>query len=302
MIFSELYSAYYNAVSHILDAAVKENATEQSVREKVVESAFSESALTIISSLKNEKWQLLKKDFTTPLKHTPTMPLTNLQKQWLKAILSDPRIRLFDVSIPGLDDVEPLFTPDDYKLYDKYSNGDPFESEIYIKKFRLILNAIKTKRSIVIVFTSRNGRQNRLGLIPERLEYSEKDDKFRLIAAGCRFGQFNLAKIESCDYCNVNKKLSPIPRSDEICTVSFELENERNALERAMLHFAHLEKQAERIDKNKYRITLRYYQSDETEILIRILSFGPFIKVTEPEAFVQLIKERLQSQKNCGLL
>ena len=32
--------------------------------------------------------------------------------------------------------------------------------------------------------------------------------------------------------------------------------------------------------------------------MIRVLSFGPFIKVTEPERFVGLIKKRLEMQKS----
>ena len=40
---------------------------------------------------------------------------------------------------------------------------------------------------------------------------------------------------------------------------------------------------------------------DETEIVIRVLSFGPYVKVLEPEGFVNLIKERLISQKSCEL-
>ena len=59
----------------------------------------------------------------------------------------------------------------------------------------------------------------------------------------------------------------------------------RNALERAMLR-TDLEKETERIDDKHYRITLNYRQGDETEILIRILSFGPVLKVTAPESMV----------------
>lgn len=39
----------------------------------------------------------------------------------------------------------------------------------------------------------------------------------------------------------------------------------------------------------------------ETEIVIRILSFGPMIKVVAPAHFENLIKERLIKQKSCGL-
>ena len=75
----------------------------------------------------------------------------------------------------------------------------------------------------------------------------------------------------------------------------------RNTLERAMLHFAHFEKEAERQDDGNYLLYLKYYEYDETEILIRVLSFGPYIKVIEPDSFIKLIKERLIKQRNCEL-
>ena len=42
---------------------------------------------------------------------------------------------------------------------------------------------------------------------------------------------------------------------------------------------------------------LFYDESDETEMVIRLLSFGPMIKVIEPLAFKQLIRQRLKKQK-----
>ena len=80
-------------------------------------------------------------------------------------------------------------------------------------------------------------------------------------------------------------------------TVEFELVDERNALERVLMHFAHFEKRAEKLDEKKYRVSVTYEKEDETEILIRILSFGPMIKVTEPESFIDLIRERLRKQQ-----
>ena len=48
-------------------------------------------------------------------------------------------------------------------------------------------------------------------------------------------------------------------------------------------------------------VEINYSKDDETELLIRILSFGPTVKVMEPENFIDLIKERLQNQKSCEL-
>ena len=81
--------------------------------------------------------------------------------------------------------------------------------------------------------------------------------------------------------------------------VEFEVYNKRNALERVLLHFAHFEKQAEKMEQGRYKVKVTYDREDETEVLIRILSFGPMIKVIGSDRFVNLIKDRLQKQKSC---
>ena len=80
------------------------------------------------------------------------------------------------------------------------------------------------------------------------------------------------------------------------CSLTFELIDERGALERVMLHFSHLEKETKRLDEKRYQVTIRYDRGDETEILIRILSFGPNVRVTAPEEFIEKIRERLLKQ------
>lgn len=163
----------------------------------------------------------------------------------------------------------------------------------------MILDAIKHKYQIQISITNRHGKQITTRTIPEYLEYSEKDDKFRLIGTGSKLGNtINLGRISSCEkYENqqggkVGKSNQPRPRK-----VIFELIDERNALERVLMHFAHLEKQVEKIDERKYQVTLYYDKEDETEILIRVLSFGPMLHVVKPVAFINLIKDRLSDQK-----
>ena len=79
--------------------------------------------------------------------------------------------------------------------------------------------------------------------------------------------------------------------------VVFELYDERNALERAMLHFSHLEKETEKLGEGKYRVKLLYEQEDETEILIRLLSFGPVIKVLSPQSLIDQIIKRIEKQE-----
>ena len=182
-------------------------------------------------------------------------------------------------------------------------DGDPYEDAGYIQNFRLILDGIRHQYPIQITVTNRHGKRITAKTIPEYLEYSEKDDKFRLIGTGSRLGNtINLGRITSCEKCEsqkgekVGKRNLPRPRK-----VIFELVDDRNALERVLMHFAHFEKQVEKIEDQKYQVTLHYDKEDETEILIRVLSFGPMLRVVKPAAFIHLIKDRLSEQKSCGL-
>ncbi len=302
MIFSELYSAYYNAIAAIISAILDGERSEKELQRLITEKAFGESVLTIMPSLKSEKWQLVRRDLTTVLEHKPTMPLTTLQKQWLKAISLDPRVKLFGVEFKGLEDVEPLFTSDDYYIYDKYGDGDPYEDEEYIKKFRVILEAIRNGTQIKFEMTNRYGKEMFVRCHPKRIEYSEKDDKFRVVTAGWHaVSTVNIAKMRSCVHYTGEKSLEAEERETACDTLTLRVLDERNALERVMLHFAHFEKQAEKLDEKHYLVKIKYALADETEMVIRILSFGPLVEVIGYENFRKLVIERLKKQKNCGL-
>ena len=246
MIFSELYSVYYNTVAKIIEVAFNPEATEKDLQRCVMEEAFSESVLTILPALKSGKWPLLNEDLSPALLHKPTMPLTNLEKRWLKAISEDPRVKLFGVEFPDLDDVEPLFTRDDYKIYDQYSDGDPFEDEKYIKHFRLMFSAIRNNRPVRITMVNRHGKEVWVRFYPKGFEYSVKDDKIRILATGCKFKQFNLGRVVNCDFYNGYGPWREKPQVERRKDLTLLITDQRNALERAMLHFAHFEKQAER--------------------------------------------------------
>lgn len=301
MIFSELYSAYYNTVAKILSTLVESNADKNQVRQIISDHAFDQSALAIMPAIEQERWQIIRPDMTTAIRHIPTMPLTLLQKQWLKAILEDPRVRLFDVHIEGLEDTVPLFTQEDYLVYDQYADGDPYEDPAYIQHFRTILDAIKTGRSVKVLMCSHRRNYIKIRCYPKRLEYSEKDDKFRVIAEGCKYEHFNVARVISCEYCNKDPQWEKETKHDELREITLLIRNERNALERVMMHFAHFEKRAERMNDGTHQVSIKYYASDETEMVIRVLSFGPLVKVLEPESFIDLIKDRLIRQKTCEL-
>lgn len=301
MIFSELYSAYYNAVAHVISEAMDHPLSKGEIRKIVEDNAFGESAMTVEAALADERWQVIKKDGTTVLNQKPEMPLTMLQKRWLKAVMQDPRVRLFTDELPELKDVEPLFTYEDYCVFDKYGDGDNYEDEKYRKIFRTMLDAVRNKYPVRIKVDNRWGWTVKKTILPLYLEYSEKDDKFRVIAAGKNHTfTVNLGRIRSCARAEgawEEDTDASVPVKKQVV---LELYDRRNALERVLLHFAHFEKEAEKTGEDQYKVTIAYDADDEVEMVIRILSFGPMVRVIEPESFVNLIRTRLREQKSCG--
>lgn len=297
MIFSELYGAYYNVMAKMLECAIEGNLNENKMNEIIEKYAFGESIIDIPDAIKNGRWKVVKPDFTTPVKNTPKMPLTDLEKRWLKSISLDERMKLFDLDFEWLDDIEPLFTSKDFVIFDKYSDGDDFSDEGYITRFKTILKAIAERDNIEITSLNRKGEEIKRYLQPKKLEYSPKDDKFRLIARGRRGTEVvNLQKIVKCNIYDKKIRFERREKKRKECFVTILVKDERKAVDRVLLHFAHFKKEAEQIAEKTYRITLFYDEMDETEIVIRILSFGPFVKVIEPESFVSLVKDRLTMQ------
>ena len=302
-IFSEVYGTYYNIVADILGKAASDGLTLEQLKRIVYKEGYEESGLELLPALTDERWTLLNKELKTPLRHKPSMPLTLLQKRWLKAVLLDERVRLFftDEELANaekaLEDLEPLYRPEQFVFFDRFVDGDAYKSARYRENFRQILQAIKdhtaidasyrTNKDNVIVWTN---------LVPITLEYSAKDDKFRLQGmAGSRHVTLNLGKI-------ITVELGE-PLAEELPLVSvsqeklvLELVDERHTMMRALMHFSDLAKETEKLDDTHYLLTVFYDKNDATEMVYRVLSFGPTMKVREPECFVELLKERLKEQ------
>lgn len=295
MLFHEIFGSYYRTVAVILREATAGTLTKKRLQEVVQQCAFGESMLTIPDAFASERWPLLTKTFDTPLQTPPRMPLTNLEKRWMKAILSDPRVQLFGLDDSGLENVEPLFRQEWLCYYDRYTDGDPFEDAGYIRNFRQIRQAMQEKKQLEIKFCDAKGNLHHTRVSPQYLEYSQKDDRFRLAAEGFRPWIINLSRVQECRILEeAAYTTGQVFRNDQ--SVTLELTDERNALERALLHFSHLEKEAKKLDDTHYRIILHYDRKDETELLIRILSFGPQLEVISPAQFREKIRDRLNKQ------
>jgi len=302
MLFHEIYGTYYQTVAKILREAATEPLTPRRLRQIVAENAFAESTMFIPDALESGKWPLLGEDGKSLLLAPPEMGITELEKRWLKALLLDPRIALFQPDCAGLEDVEPLYDPAKIRWFDRYADGDPYTDPCYIACFRAFAAAIREKRWMNIRYESARGKQLHMRILPLRMEYSEKDDKFRLRAMVSRGDiTVNLSRIREWNP-GAQAQLSYTLPQPQSRLLVLELTDNRNALERIMLHFSHLKKETIRLDENRYLLKLWYAPEDELEMLIRVLSFGPVVRVKAPEQFLNLIRARLRKQNNLRTL
>ena len=313
-LFSELYSCYYQVLRHLL---LNQNAiTMQDIRAQIIEEGFEESMLSIIPKLESGTWNLFTKDgelYLSKLSPSFLEPLSDLEKSYLKALLSDSRIGLFltQEQLEALNDmlasVTPLWKPEQLYYYDRFADGDPYDDETYRRNFRVLLHAQKKRQYVDIDYNAPSGKRVHHYYVPARLEYSVKNDKFRLLAfkhtgsRAMRLELLNIARIQNVR--TTEKTLASAVDLNALIQNSYYKEplrlrivNERNALERAMLHFANYEKNTVKIDENTYECLIYYNQNMETELLIEVLSFGPMLTVLGNERFLDLLKARLERQ------
>ncbi|MCQ2531852.1 MAG: WYL domain-containing protein [Saccharofermentans sp.] len=301
-LFRELYSSYYNAVAAILRRACENGSiSSKEINDLTMKYAFRESVMEIPVALSDGTWNLLDNG-ESKLINMPTMPLTTLQLRWLKSLLSDPRIGLFledDLLLNSLSNVEPLWDKEDVKIYDNFADGDYYEDANYRSNWRTILEAIREGRALNVHFISNKNKEHHMYVMPTRLEYSEKNDKFRLLGVTSRgnvvINVSNIVRTELLpEGFEITSDNTYVRQMREV-VISLKPDDGYNTLERIMLNFAHYEKEAV-MENGNCLLTIKYDSSDETEILIGILSFGPRVKVEAPSSFVALLKERIARQ------
>ena len=323
-IFSEIYGAYFRAAASLLKRR-KKPLSESDVHEAVRKYGFRDSALFLPRKLIPQKdssdWGLLRKTdngFVPVTKKPPPDILSGLQKAWLKAKLSDPRFALFmddselETLSEKLKDVSPLYKPEHFRFFDRYNDGDDFKKSEYRAHFKAILAAVKAHEAIRIEYFSGHGNSLNAIVLPLKIEYSAKNDKFRaycrtvsngVLRGGITINIGRILKTERTgkrfakgvsDTASMERFFSD-RRAPEPVTVY--VKPERNAPERFLMEFANYEKRTERDPENGSLIVNIYYnRSDETELLILLLSFGAAVEILKPREFRGQAAERVKQQ------
>lgn len=318
-LFSEIYGLYYRLTAEILRLAPL---SRQQIQDIIVQSGFAESTLQLLPKLLNEQtWQLLtEKDglWYSRLHNPPQLPLTTLELRFLKAVINDKRAGLFlsDEQLAHLNDllsdVAPLYSESDFHYFDRFSDGDPYTDATYRHCFHQLLEALHTQTPCLVTYDANrpHSRQRQLEFLPLHLEYSVRDDKFRLHGLRLQNGQplrshtLNLGRVIAVEICpqppeQITATSDNFPNTHAHEPLVVSVTDERNAIERFHLEFSTYEKQSVYDDATQTAIVTIYYPvCDETELLIRLLSFGPVLQVLGPAHIVEQIHQRLSRQKS----
>ncbi|MBP2655557.1 MAG: hypothetical protein H6Q73_3126 [Firmicutes bacterium] len=317
-LFSEIHSRYFYIITEILKAAAVRKLTAQDVASIVARLGFAETSFVLAPPLLNanqDSYCLLKADasgYVPVPENVPPLTLTALQKRWLKAILNDQRFAMFtdetEYAILNslLADIEPLYNNKHLVSVDMANDGDVYTSPEYKSLFRTTLQAIQLGKVLLITYESSKGNRLSAYFAPYKLEFSMKDDKFRLVAVRMRHQQLrslyklNLSRITSLTIMEWN---TPLGLDAYIHTlrmpqpVEIEITNERNGFERIFTQLSNFERISEYNETTGTCIMkIYYYEVDEMELLITLLSFGPIIRVLGPASFRQQLVERITNQ------
>ena len=176
-LFSEVYGCYYAVVAEILRSAPL---TRAQAEELAAGRGYGESVIQLIPKLLGGRdWPLLEERdglLHSRLDRLPVLPVTHLERAWLKALLADPRLRLFlsDEQLSHLEEalsgVEPLYRQEDVVYFDRFLDGDDYADPDYRQRFQDILAALWAGAVLQGPYLSHEGSAPPAESRPMRLE------------------------------------------------------------------------------------------------------------------------------------
>lgn len=239
------------------------------------------------------------------------IPLSRLEIQWIHNVLSHPLAECFLTGdeITRLKDLlkdEGLFDINDVILYDQFKlPEDKPQDARFCAIVRCILSAIRSNSRIKVDYVSQNDNQSNYEYSPSFVEYSKRDNRFRIrtIRSDGVVTTLNAERILNVtvlDECFDGTKIKEdidkyIVNNTKELTVCF---NEtKNIPSRILTEMSCFKKRCVSLGDGRYQMILSYYDEDKREHLIRLLSYGPYVTVSEDSGEVRSeLIGRLRSQ------
>lgn len=238
------------------------------------------------------------------------LPLTKIEIQWLKYCINNTKTKLF-LEENQLSKLKDIFTVEENDLpissinyYDKFkSHNEIADTGNFIDNFKKIVKAFTDEKTVKINYKSVNSsattRSVNIGLI----EYSNKDDKFRIY---CKkensVSVYNLERINSVEILSDGYDRNSAEKSiknyilNQRKEITLEFTNVKNIPDRLLTEFTPWEKLCTRLD-DRYNVTIKYDNLDSFEIVTRLLPYGKNIKILSDTGNVKTeLENRINKQ------
>jgi len=246
----------------------------------------------------------------------PVQPY-GIEKQWLKHIIKNPKIKLFleDETIAKIEnllaDTDDIISGDTMVINRLCRQLDIIDEGLR-HNFRLIAKAIAEDKGIEYSYITKNKTllKNRRS-IPFKLEYSMKEDQFYLISYSLDdnrpikslitgFRDIKLVELKDEQKISREDIEKSIEKKKASQPIVIKINNINNALERALFQFSCFEREVnyDTEDENIYYLSIFYYEFEKEEVLSRIFSLGRHAVIISPEEIKSEMIERLKILKD----
>lgn len=262
------------------------------------------------------------------------LPITKIEVRWLLSVLDDPLARVF-LSPEQINAVRKCLSCAPFKVeklqidainyFDRYNiegriskgkkhiaqKGRVNEKDLF--HIRALYRAIVNEQKVHIVYRNWEGKKRHATCAPVRIEYSRRDDVFRVWYvhvqnAESKIGIINIPRIVrveelvgECFDLKEQRKILDKLYDKTMTSIQIEFyQGIKNLPDRILTEFSLWKKKCV-YDPLSYKFTMILYYSalDEKEILIRLLSYGPYIRViaSEDNYILSEIQDRIKKQR-----
>ncbi|MCM1298341.1 MAG: WYL domain-containing protein, partial [[Eubacterium] siraeum] len=244
---------------------------------------------------------------------TDICPLTGVEARWLLTVLNDPKADLFltakekeavarCISAFGYSS----FKADAVKYFDRYYKETDFKKERGL--LTAVIFAIKNHRVIEASYISKRGNKVVGSFKPLTVEYSKRDDVFRIFALSCGSGAVFTMILNGIQEMSVTDNVFDFKKAmseldgffaQNKSEITVEFYDRRNLTDRILSEFSPWEKQClYNKESELYSLTVSYQKTDELEMVIRLMGYGNEIVIKDQNHPIALeIKRRLYRQR-----
>lgn len=328
-LFNEYKNRYFECIQNITNdiySGVKYK--ESDIKDFIENNTFNELEYSLVDNILNNKSKYTNKNgeectriklfkqendiYSLSINSPIPIRPTNIERKWLKMLIEDSKGKA------NLDDniSQKLLKKLKYvesnnlnrywiqKNIDK--NGDEIDETNFNRLITILSTAIQEEKLIKYTSVNKNKEvfENNI-CFPYRIEYSIKNNKYRVIALPKGYDRaikINVSSFKSIEIINeidneTNEKILSFINGKKNLQepLVLEIENKFNTVERCFSLFSYYDKEAyyDR-EKNKHILKVYYYSFDEAEIIKDILSLGSCVIVIEPAGIRNKIIERIR--------